>query len=292
MIPTCKILIGDIREKLRELPDNSVQCVITSPPYWGLRDYGCSGQIGLEETLAEFIDNITECFREVRRVLAEDGTCWVNMGDSYAGSWGAQSRPNGNDIGCTLQGGSMLSARQIKEGPKRTGTCSIKRTGLKPKDLIGQPWRLAFALQEDGWYLRQDIIWSKPNPMPESVTDRCTKAHEYIFLLTKSEQYFYDQQAIREKVSGTANARGNGVNPKAHGANSRMQVDRDPDHQRESNIRSKQNRSFSAAVSGLVDERNKRSVWTVATEAYPGSHYATFPRDLIRPCGADARTHS
>ena len=176
-----RIVIGDVREKLAELPDESVHCIVTSPPYWGLRDYGVDGQIGLERTVAEYTATMVEVFRAARRVLRDDGTLWLNLGDSYAGSWGAQ----GHRV--TESDDPAWHASQIRNNPKRamqTGT--IRDAGLKPKDLIGIPWRVAFALQADGWWLRSDVIWAKPNPMPESVTDRPTSAHEHVFLLAKS----------------------------------------------------------------------------------------------------------
>lgn len=255
--------IGDAQSVLTSLPNESVNCVVTSPPYYGLRDYGVDGQIGLEQSPQEYIDKLVAVFREARRVLVSDGTCWINIGDSYAGSWGAQSRENpGNQASSMLQGGSMLSARQITAHPKRTHTGSVKNTpGLKPKDLMGIPWRLAFALQADGWYLRQDIIWSKPNPMPESVRDRCTKSHEYLFLLSKSQRYYWDAEAIAE--------------PAAIGFNG-------------SSFTSEYDR---ATKSGLGEgdrrereTRNKRSVWTVSTKPYREAHFATFPPELIEPC--------
>jgi len=270
MIPHCDILIGDVRARLRELPAESLQCVVTSPPYWGLRDYGVEGQIGLEPTVDEWVATLVDVFSEVRRVLKADGTCWINLGDSYVGSG--------------LYGGKRPAVAGTLSFRGAVGSGRVTCTGLKSKDLVGQPWRLAFALQTDGWFLRQDIIWHKPNPMPESVSDRCTKAHEYIFLFTKSAQYYFDAQAIEEPTNGNAHARGHGVNPKALGANSRIHRDRDPAHQSPAKVRAKQNRSFSAAVHSLVERRNKRSVWTIATEAYSQAHYATFPRDLVRPC--------
>ena len=191
---TVRILVGDVRAMLATLPDESVHCVVTSPPYWGLRDYGVEGQIGLEATPGEFIDTMTEVFREVRRVLRADGTCWVNMGDSYNAHPGQRKTTDKvGDKQETNVGSNTVGSRHVAE--------------LKPKDLVGMPWRLAFALQADGWWLRQDIIWSKPNPMPESVRDRCTKAHEYIFLLTKSERYWYDAEAISEEASENTHAR-------------------------------------------------------------------------------------
>ena len=183
---SARILQGDCREILKTISDQSVNCCVTSPPYFGLRDYGVAGQIGLEQTPQEFVDQMVAVFREVRRVLRDDGTLWLNLGDSYANDakWGGSSGEK--NAYCTTGGEGFRSRRS---------------TGLKPKDLIGIPWRVAFALQADGWYLRQDIIWHKPNPMPESVTDRCTKAHEYVFLLTKSARYYYDADAIAEKAS-------------------------------------------------------------------------------------------
>jgi DNA modification methylase len=285
------VLQGDAAAMLRTLPENSVQCCVTSPPYWGLRDYGVEGQIGLEKTPELFIAAMVDVFAEVRRVLRKDGTCWMNLGDSYAndGKWGGSS------------GGKHVEALHGNTGIGRQKV----NTGLKPKDLVGMPWRVAFALQSDGWYLRSDIIWSKPNPMPESVTDRPTKSHEYLFLLTKSDRYYYDAEAIKEPVTGNAHGRGSGVNPKCAGwaagpgshsvlkhaksggsykgktpgRNSRVNTSRtgnDP--------QPRQNESFSAAVKGLVDSRNKRSVWTVPTYAFPEAHFATYPPDLIRPC--------
>ena len=190
------LIIGDCLEKLKELPDQSVNCCVTSPPYWGLRDYGVQGQIGLEETLEEYISVMVAVFREVKRVLRDDGTCWINMGDCYAGSWaGTSVKPDGG-------GKHRPCAEQLH--PRR----GIVPLNLKRKDLVGLPWRVAFALQADGWYLRQDIIWAKPNPMPESVRDRCTRAHEYIFLLSKSARYYYDQEAIKEPCVGVEMANG------------------------------------------------------------------------------------
>lgn len=288
------IYTGDCLESLRTLPSDSVHCCVTSPPYWGLRDYGCAGQIGLESTVQEFIAKLVAVFREVRRVLRADGTCWVNMGDCYAtGAGKVGSCPGGGAQGDRWAGAITQPNR-------------LPQPGLKPKDLVGQPWRLAFALQEDGWYLRQDIIWHKPSPMPESVRDRFTKAHEYLFLLTKLERYFWNFQAAQEPTSGNAHARAArhpngwangsdtkhsaiehnvpGVNPKAAGKNSRINVDRDPAHQTEATIRAKQNRSFSAAVTQTVSTRNRRSVWTIAAEPCKEAHFATFPTALVRPC--------
>lgn len=262
-----QILVGDCIDMMRTLPDESVHTCVTSPPYYGLRDYGANGQIGLEETPAEFIARLVDVFREVRRVLRADGTMWLNMGDSYAGSWGAQGRPQGDG---QMSGRSVTSARQINEHPRfKSGTgVRGREMGMKPKDLMGMPWRLAFALQDDGWYLRQDIIWNKPNPMPESVRDRCTKSHEYIFLLSKSKKYYFDQTAIAEDA----------LEPRGPGNVSPIEAlpgERPTDN---SNIRG------SLHKIGPRLTRNKRTVWTVATRSFKGSHFATFPPDLIRPC--------
>lgn len=261
------ILEGDCRETLRTLPDNSVHCCVTSPPYFGLRDYGHDGQIGLEQSPLEFIAELVKVFEEVKRVLREDGSLWLNLGDSYAGSWGAQGKQC--SVG-QMADRAVSSQRQVLAHPKFAGNTGTRgrEIGLKPKDLMGIPWRVAFALQEHGWYLRQDIIWHKPNPMPESVQDRCTKAHEYLFLLTKSPRYYFDCQAISEPVSGTAHSRGSGINPKA----------------KVNGFKTKQNESFSGSINGMVSDRNKRSVWTVTTKPHKGAHFATFPPDLIEPC--------
>lgn len=289
------VLQGDVLDQLRCLGSDLVHCVVTSPPYWGLRDYQVDGQIGLEKTPELYIAKMVEVFREVRRVLRPDGTCWINIGDSYAndGKWGGET------------GGYQAYLPTADRA--RTGR-SKRFTGLKAKDMVGIPWMLAFALRADGWYLRCDIIWAKPNPMPESVQDRPTKSHEYIFLLTKSADYFYDYVAVQEPSSGTAHARSAaaaefpgsgerdehrrrpGVNPKANGPNSRMVRERTPagatnkPNPSASNVRSKQNPSFAEAVHRLVSTRNKRSVWTVASAPYKGAHYATFPPNLIKPC--------
>jgi DNA modification methylase len=262
LLPDWEIRQGDVLKALAKLPDGSVDCCVTSPPYWGLRDYGMRGQIGLEKTPELYIERMVQVFREVRRVLSDRGTCWINIGDSYAtGAGKVGQRPGGGKQGAAWKGAMTQPNR-------------LPQIGLKAKDLVGIPWMLAFALRADGWYLRSEIIWHKPNPMPESVRDRPTKSHEQIFLLTKSQTYHYDADAIKEPASG--------VNPKANGPNSRMEIDRDPQHAKRP--RHKQNPSFSAAVKDTVDFRNKRSVWTVATAPYKGAHFATFPPKLIEPC--------
>ena len=237
------------------IPDNSVDCVVTSPPYWGLRDYSTEGQLGLEETFEEWVTNMVAVFREVWRVLKPTGTLWMNLGDTYAhsGSSGGGS-PDG-----PRKSREIVHKAQIKTG----GTM---RNGIKPKDLVGQPWKVAFALQADGWYLRSDIIWSKPNPMPESVTDRPTKAHEYVFLLTKSPRYYYDADAIREQQITEAHGKmGNGL----IGAHNGMSHGRwNPDGERVWNPLG----------------RNKRTVWEIPTQPYPEAHFATYPEKLVEPC--------
>ncbi|RZI91634.1 MAG: site-specific DNA-methyltransferase [Pseudomonas sp.] len=286
-----RILVGDCIEMMRTLPDQSAHTCITSPPYFGLRDYGVHGQIGLESSPREFIDNLVAVFREVRRVLRDDGTIWVNMGDSYAGSWGAHGR---DDMGL---GGQSLTARQVAASARK-----IKKPnydGFKPKDLMGLPWRLAIALQDEGWYLRQDIIWHKPNPMPESIKDRCTKAHEYLFLLSKGPRYYFDQDAIREPATASTLTRWNqdlagqagsdrvpGKNNgtmKAVGRSRRNSFARDTKYSGGDHGQTGQHRTGRADID-YDETRNKRSVWTVATASFKGAHFATFPPDLIRPC--------
>lgn len=358
-----KIIQGNCLDVLRTLPDASVQCCVTSPPYWGLRDYsrcgcikvrprnesgrskvprgghapettdpaepyqtatpdpGCrrcggTGKIdmdsdwptgwrgchGLEPTLEMYVQHAVLIFREVRRCLRGDGTLWLNLGDAYTSGGRATFR----------SGASENKGHQTQDDQPRPNIPA----GLKPKDQCGIPWRVAFALQADGWWLRQDIIWAKPNPMPESVTDRCTKSHEYLFLLTKSQRYHFDAESIKEPVTGQAHDRGHGVNPKAYGSvngwdnspsgahtqervefkrkangpNSRMVRERTPlgdaskPNPSRSNIRPKQNESFSGVVTKVVTTRNKRSVWTIPTQACSDAHFATFPEDLVKPC--------
>jgi len=263
------IRVGDALEVLPTLPSASVQCVVTSPPYFGLRDYGHDGQIGFEETPDEYVASLVAVFREVRRVLRDDGTLWLNLGDSYAGSGpsGAayqsettKRRAEGSGKDGVFRVSKSLAARGLTYANKKP----VPPPGLKAKDLLGIPWRVAFALQADGWYLRQDIIWHKPNPMPESVTDRCTKAHEYIFLLSKSRRYYYDADAIAESSIGTTGT------PRFGGTKYGDSLD--PKHATES-----------GKVYKDTGTRNRRSVWTVATQPYPDAHFATYPPELIRP---------
>lgn len=262
----CIIHTGDALEVLRTLPNQYVQVCVTSPPYWGLRDYGVSGQMGLEPTPEEYVAKIVEVFREVKRVLRKDGTLWINLGDSYAvgGSGGASNKSTLKNDGRILTG-----ARNYEQQLNTKSFTRKTPVGLKPKDLVGIPWRVAFALQADGWYLRSDIIWSKPNPMPESVKDRPTKAHEYIFLLSKGQKYYYDADAIREPHISKGRPPGN---------KSRIYLDRDPAHHTGEKRRPGEGNSYNPAG------RNKRTVWTVAPRPYKEAHFATFPPKLIEPC--------
>ncbi|PJA24988.1 MAG: site-specific DNA-methyltransferase [Alphaproteobacteria bacterium CG_4_10_14_0_2_um_filter_63_37] len=313
MIPGVDLLIGDCRERLRDLPDESIHCVVTSPPYYGLRDYGTASweggaadcdhgvsrwegekqtqgaqqsghaakadrldrldrldrktcahcgairidrQIGLEEDITSFIQALVEVFREVRRVLRRDGTLWVNIGDSYL-----------NQRGNGFNGNSRLPDRD--KDVARRGAPEIK-----PKNIAGIPWRLAFALQEDGWYLRQDIIWAKPNPMPESVKDRCTKAHEYVFLLSRSERYFYNHKAVMEDAVGGAR-RGNANSFRREGSKRGQVIP---------SARSATHRPDRPDINYDGPKRGRRSVWSIPTKPYSGAHFATFPPELIEPC--------
>lgn len=337
MLKLNKIHCGDTRELLKQIPDESINCCVTSPPYWGLRDYGtasweggnssCSHieseirtgkgleelskryrgggkkqgqvnaiqyktvchecgavrvdqQMGLEKTPDEFVKSMVEVFREVKRVLRDDGTLWLNLGDSYC----ANSTGNQGNGKSTLGGGKDTQIEAGKRPDKKV-------IGLKPKNLVGIPWRVAFALQADGWYLRQDIIWAKPNPMPESVTDRCTKSHEYIFLMSKSERYFYDHEAIKEPAIG-------GQCPSASSFEREVNEPIRPGQiyqQHRKKRPSKKKGSFNGkteamaatgqnAFRAVTDFRNKRSVWTVSTKPYKKAHFATFPPKLIEPC--------
>lgn len=310
------ILCGDWVDVLKTLPSESVQMCCTSPPYWGLRDYKMPSQIGLEKSPGLYVEKMVEGFREVRRVLREDGTLWLNLGDTYAGG--------GNG------GGGSFATHAIHGADKneaaRKGECRSP-SGYKPKDLIGIPWMVAFALRADGWYLRCDIIWSKPNPMPESVTDRPTKAHEYIFLLTKSARYYYNHEAIKEQPSPELIEQiEDGYNGKAlkdylgssvqdaRATKSRIingyrnRIDTQRGHSRhhagfndkwdtlttaEQALCGRNKRDVWTVPEDEVDQflkwkaehdRNKRSVWTVAPANYPEAHFATFPPNLIKPC--------
>ena len=246
------IYCGDSKDILKQFPDNSVDCCITSPPYYGLRDYGVKGQLGLEKTPEEYVIKLVDCFKEVKRVLKNEGTLWLNLGDSYAGRQVAGDKKFGNE-----------EFNKNRPSRERTLTPERKRVSwLEPKNLIGIPWKVAFALQTDGWILRQDIIWNKTNPMPESVRDRCTKSHEYIFLLSKSPKYYFDYKKMQEPTKD--------INTK-------------PRKFRKSGIAEcLRNDTGNEYIPRLM--RNKRSVWTVSTKPFKGSHFATFPEDLIKPC--------
>jgi DNA modification methylase len=246
----------DCRETLKRIPDNFIDCVVTSPPYWGLRDYGANGQLGLEKTPEEYVEKMVAIFREIKRALKPEGTVWLNLGDSYAGG------------GC---GGHVDNkANKHIKSPKHNNPAN----NLKPKDLIGIPWRVAFALQADGWYLRSDIIWHKPNPMPESVTDRPTKSHEYIFLLTKSAKYYYDAEAIKEDSIDPESF----IGRRPRNAPNIYYAD-------QKNCKNAGSVTDGKLTSGQVyEKRNKRSVWTVTTKPFKEAHFAVYPPDLIRPC--------
>jgi DNA modification methylase len=282
-----RILEGDCLDVFATLEAGSVQTCITSPPYWGLRDYGNEGQLGLEPTPEQYVANMVEVFREVRRVLRDDGTLWLNLGDSYAANRSYQvsdGKHQAHDFG-------ESNAQRVPDG-------------LKPKDLVGIPWMVAFALRADGWYLRSDIIWAKPNPMPESVTDRPTKAHEFLFLLSKSPRYYYDADAIREEAD-CDRLRGPALHPDTVSTNGNDGLSRRPlDEESSSPVRKRRPPKVSGDRKELHGPtysrhrvsvpggqsltgrsgRNKRSVWEVTTQPFPGAHFATFPPKLIEPC--------
>lgn len=303
---TTRILQGDCREVLKTLEDESVHCCVTSPPYFGLRDYGVAGQLGLEDSPDAFVAQIVAVFREVRRVMRRDGTLWLNLGDSYASQGGAKQTPHlGKHFVDRARGQEVISrSKRLPRGEGRWSGGNAQACGLlKPKDLIGIPWRVAFALQSDGWYLRQDIVWSKPNPMPESVRDRCTKAHEYLFLLSKSKRYYFDIEAIAEPLAATsivrlgqdveAQAGSDRVPGKTNGPMKAVRAKGNRKTFRGGGVYT-QGRSFDndaapandsiGNVPNERDMRNKRSVWTVATEPFSEAHFATFPPQLIEPC--------
>jgi DNA modification methylase len=321
------ILIGDVRERLKELPDQSVNCCVTSPPYWGLRDYGTAtwdggdsscdhqgkpmatkaninrntftgkdvknaeareffkeicgkcgakridSQIGLEQTPDEFIAELVSVFREVKRVLRDDGTLWLNIGDSYASFRDGKATPD------TTRGESTGTLVDKGKASNRKAS-TFANTSIKHKDLVGIPWMLAFALRADGWYLRQDIIWHKPNPMPESVRDRCTKSHEYIFLLSKSPQYFYDRIAVQEDAKTAPGA--TWKEHKAAGATAGNVIV--GDGVRNGTQRVVHGKGVTSNLTRQDGKRNKRSVWSVTTRPFKGAHFATFPPALIEPC--------
>lgn len=248
-----RLISGDCRTALQSLPAKSIRTCVTSPPYWGLRDYGVDTQIGAEDSPDDYVASMVEVFREVRRVLADDGTVWLNIGDTYASMRDSKAVPD------SLRKGNDGTA--VPKAANRN-PANLKAANIKHKDLIGIPWRLAFALQQDGWYIRQDIIWSKPNPMPESVRDRCTKSHEYVFLLTKRDKYFYDNEAIKEpardwgtrdRTKGKYHNAGTGLTPHT-------------------------------GLTKSYEKKNKRSVWVITTKPFKGAHFAVMPEDLAVPC--------
>lgn len=283
-----RIINADVMHGLAQLADESIHCVVTSPPYWGLRDYGHEGQIGLEATPEEFVAKMVTVFREVRRVLRKDGTLWLNLGDSYAGSGKGPS--NNSSLDRPYRGMSNIAA-----APNRWLSVPV---GIKSKDLVGIPWMTAFALRSDGWWLRQEVIWAKPNPMPESVKDRCTKAHEHLFLLSKSERYHFNADAIRETADkGYAGSEFNAGKTAVH------QMGRTSDKPRigaKGNAKTFRggiytgNKAFDNSAAMERDSvgnkpnetlsRNKRSVWPIATQPYADAHFATFPEELPETC--------
>ncbi len=273
VIGDATIYEGDCLDVLPQLPEKSINCCVTSPPYWGLRDYGVEGQLGLEETPDEYVSKMVDVFREVRRVLHDDGTLWLNLGDCF-NAYNGGAGP-----------GSTISNTQTDQRPHLPSGYGLRCKSLKPKDLIGIPWRVAFALQADGWYLRSDIIWHKPNPMPESIKDRPTRSHEYIFLLSKSRQYYYDHKAIQEPARHDAKGKvpsgwdtGPGSHHKKRGRYTSGNKERSENQQPGGRS------SFSATVPWEGLTRNKRSVWTIPSQPFSGAHFATFPPNLIKPC--------
>lgn len=302
-----RLLVGDAIEQLRTLPGESVQTCVTSPPYWGLRDYGVEGQIGLEPTPGEFIARLVDVFREVRRVLRPDGTAWVNLGDTYASSgWGGGVGENSTVNSTDSQAAARAARARLKN----------RVVGVKPKDKLGIPWRVAFALQDDGWWLRSDVVWHKTNPMPESVRDRPTVAHEFVFLLSKAEKYFYNTPEARERcVVGAAHPRVSATKSgskslskqaarafsarRAAGIDQRQEAYSEAEAAtrlekgrsaaskrmgREPGWRVKNNESFNAAVAALVEFRNWRDVWSIPTQPTSLEHFAAFPEELARRC--------
>jgi DNA modification methylase len=312
----CRIIVADVLDGLRQIADYSIQCVVTSPPYWGLRDYGVAGQMGLERTPSEYLSRMVAVFREVRRVLREDGTLWLNMGDCYNAFNGGAGHGSGE---------IDFHSERSEQRPELPTGYGLRDPQLKPKDMIGIPWRVAFALQADGWWLRSDIVWAKPNPMPESVTDRPTKAHEYLFLMARSAQYYYDADAIAEPVARLwdesnggswahkedfpkESAQGNHsgayplprprqVHPSgwASGPGPHDAVSHNTGTNEERAARAKprprpgnegKGEALTASDDGIDHRpiRNKRTVWTIATEPFPEAHFATFPTALVEPC--------
>jgi len=274
--PINQVLHGNSLEVLKTIPTGTINACITSPPYWGLRDYGVEGQIGLEKTPEEYVSKMVEVFREVKRVLRDDGTLWLNLGDSYAGSW-RNYAPTGQG-GQRPKNTERWQRRAYENKADWRPPTSNKHEGLKPKDLVGIPWMVAFALRADGWYLRSDIIWHKPNAIPESVKDRPTKAHEYIFLLSKSPRYYYDYEAIKEP----AVSEGHRV---SRGSKSQTNTSHQETAKKQDLVGDRRYTGFNARWKNKPTQgRNKRSVWTIPTRPFPEAHFAVFPPDLIEPC--------
>ena len=309
-LPGATVFLGDCIERMKQRPAGSVQMCVTSPPYYGLRDYGVDGQIGLEETPEQFIAKLVEVFREVRRLLADDGTCWVNIGDSYSRNPSKGGSGPGGKNGAYSD--TYTKASKVRQGTNylvngRGRAETNTDNGIKHKDLIGIPWMLAFALRADGWYLRQEIIWHKPNPMPESVTDRCTKSHESLFLLSKSPTYFFDHEAIKEPAkewtgrAATFDRDGNDVAGQVipgqtHAQHRARRIDPlDLGNHVNPNVSARMGRYPGWRQDAPpVPTRNRRSVWTIATKPYKGAHFAVFPPALVEPCilaGTSARGH-
>jgi DNA modification methylase len=258
-----KIIQGDALEIIKQIPDETIDTIITSPPYWGLRDYGVEGQIGLEKTPEEYVEKLVNIFREARRILKKTGTLWLNLGDTYMS--GSDAKRHWGYPDPKYQNGRGIDFLEPQ---------SFKHPILKQKDLVGIPWRVAFALQQDGWYLRQDIIWAKPNPMPESVKDRCTKSHEYIFLLSKSPKYYFDNEAIKEPISESyaKDKRPHGIIRERFYPNSKYVKE---------GLMDLQTGEF--PTQPRSETRNKRDVWWITTKPFKGAHFATFPEDLVEP---------
>lgn len=288
MLEINKIYNIDCLKGLKELEEGSIDCCITSPPYWGLRDYGVHGQIGLENKLDDYIGKMVEVFKEVKRVLKPEGTLWLNLGDSYVGTGGDRLKPVKNELFQTQQSHNPRMGRYDRKKKLMEGN-------LKPKDLIGIPWMIAFALRADGWYLRSDIIWNKPNCMPESVVDRPTKSHEYIFLLSKSDKYYYDADIIKEPIAESTierlsqniekqmgSKRANGGN-KTNGTMKAV-ISKKYTHDMSAGAYNINNRKHTDSKGEPYITRNKRTVWTVPTSQFKASHFATFPPKLIEPC--------
>lgn len=290
MIPSCSLIQADCIDGLRMIRDDSIHCVVTSPPYWRMRDYGFVGQLGLETTFGEYLNRMVGVFREVRRVLRPDGVLWLNMGDSFATA-SSGSAHRGLKAACDLHSPRKNPRLNHRYADRPVSPRRKVAAGFVDGELIGQAWRLALALVDDGWVLRQDVIWHKPSAMPESAKRRLTRCHEYIFVLVRGQGYAWNAAAAKEPVSGNAHPRGAGTNPKSRfpqgwsaSPGRHSAIDHSASKAAGRAIRPRQNESFSAAVSKLVDQRNMRTVWTIASRGYKGAHFATFPESLAHRC--------